>query len=392
MVARHRHRRLLQTGSGWTTPGQFGEIQVNPVRRRLALVDADGSAVEPIGIPLYDARSQYAIGDFVVRGATILRCTTAIGAPHAFNAAEWVEAGKSQADLKTFFDTVYSALGHNHDAAYAPLVHNHDLVYAPLVHNHDALYAPLVHNHDSVYGRLAAANTWTAGQNFLDIVNLQGTYTAVYGNLSVACGAGGFVPTIQGADIRGTGTTSVRVIANGSDQQARLELNNSVRDWLWYTQGGALIAHDLTAGAQRARIDSSGNFWVLQAFTAAGVIQSDVRVRAGGVLTGVELIPNGPDYRVQMPGGGAYVYRTDVNTLYLQVASANALSIDSNGLRWEPSSHTFLTDGIIRLRAFADAGLPSVTTYANGLIWSTTVSGRLWGTNDGATWKRIDMG
>ena len=50
--------------------------------------------------------------------------------------------------------TVFSAIGHNHDADYSAIGHNHDADYSAIGHNHDADYAAIDHNHDADYSAI----------------------------------------------------------------------------------------------------------------------------------------------------------------------------------------------------------------------------------------------
>ena len=59
-----------------------------------------------------------------------------------------------RAALRTYFNTLYAAITHNHDGAYAIASHNHDAAYSPLSHAHDSNYAALNHTHDSAYSAL----------------------------------------------------------------------------------------------------------------------------------------------------------------------------------------------------------------------------------------------
>lgn len=388
MVARHRHRRLLTTGAGWVTPGQFGEIQVNPVRRRLAIVDADGSVVEPIGIPTYDARSKYAVGDFVVRSATILRCTTAIDPPEAFNAAHWVEVGKSQADLETYFDTQYADIAHLHTGVYSPVGHNHDASYAAIGHNHDASYASITHNHDATYGRLANSNTWTATNTFADVVNLAGSYAAVYGSLSVAGGSGGFVPASV-VHVRANTTTNVLIEATGSDQQARVELKNSLRDWIVYTQGGLLRVFDQTAGAERLNILTDGTTNVAQNFRVGGsLLLAAGAIRANNDTTfGLSAASN----QRRLDFSSFAVWYADMGTGVLSWfwSGANRFQLGPSGEASLPGVGVNLWNaaGHLGTRGYTFGTLPSAAAHGGSIVFVVDAGpGYCIGWSNGTNW------
>lgn len=71
-----------------------------------------------------------------------------------------------KATLKDFFDTIYSAVGHNHDGVYSLTSHNHDGVYSLIGHNHDGVYSLVSHNHDSSYVALSGNQTITGFKTF----------------------------------------------------------------------------------------------------------------------------------------------------------------------------------------------------------------------------------
>lgn len=74
-----------------------GEIAFNLAKMQMAVGSA-GAKVELIAVRFFQATSTYAVGDFAVNAGTLLRCSTAITVPHAFNSAEWGGAAGGLSD------------------------------------------------------------------------------------------------------------------------------------------------------------------------------------------------------------------------------------------------------------------------------------------------------
>jgi hypothetical protein len=74
-----------------------------------------------------------------------------------------------KATLKNAFDSIYSAIDHNHNADYAAISHDHDTDYAVTDHDHDSDYAAINHAHsgmissvtDGMFNLDATSNTLT---------------------------------------------------------------------------------------------------------------------------------------------------------------------------------------------------------------------------------------
>jgi len=74
-----------------------------------------------------------------------------------------------KATLKNAFDSIYSAIDHNHNADYAAISHDHDTDYAVIDHDHDSDYAAINHAHsgmissvtDGMFNLDATSNTLT---------------------------------------------------------------------------------------------------------------------------------------------------------------------------------------------------------------------------------------
>jgi hypothetical protein len=60
-----------------------------------------------------------------------------------------------KAALRTYFNSLYALVSHNHDEAYAAVSHNHDASYSSIGHNHDSAYSAIGHNHDDAYAALS---------------------------------------------------------------------------------------------------------------------------------------------------------------------------------------------------------------------------------------------
>lgn len=94
MTSHYRHRRSAIAANAFPSTLEPGEIAVNTANRQIAAGDANsgslGSPLVLLAVRVFDARAQYAIGDFVVQGGQLYRAT-APSAPGAFTPANWVQ-------------------------------------------------------------------------------------------------------------------------------------------------------------------------------------------------------------------------------------------------------------------------------------------------------------
>lgn len=93
MTSQYRHRRTSSPTTAFPATIEPGEIAVNTANRQIAVGDAQsglplGQPLQLIGMRFFDARAQYALGDFVVQANNIYRAKALI-APGAFNASQW---------------------------------------------------------------------------------------------------------------------------------------------------------------------------------------------------------------------------------------------------------------------------------------------------------------
>lgn len=260
MVGRVQHRRFSTAAAGWSATLKYGEVSVNPVRRRMAVGDTDGTVREMLAVTFYDARSQYAVGDVVLQASLVYKCNTTIGTPEAFNASKWDQITYTQGTLETYFNTKYSLLTHNHDATYAALGHNHDATYAALGHNHDGTYSLVGHNHDATYAALSHNHDSTYvnvnGDTMSGTLTI-GAATALIANGKISVNAGA-TPT---GDIHVKNTSEAQILVEstaGSTTKARLDLKNTGRAWSVYGDSTTLVLRDETGTSNKVTLTAGG--------------------------------------------------------------------------------------------------------------------------------------
>lgn len=92
MASHYRHRRTSTAATPFPTPVEPGEIVANTANRQLVIGDAAsatlGQPLALLAVRFFDARAQYAVGDFVVQAGALYCANTAI-VPGAFNATQW---------------------------------------------------------------------------------------------------------------------------------------------------------------------------------------------------------------------------------------------------------------------------------------------------------------
>ena len=92
MTSQYRHRRISNPSTPFVNALEPGEIAVNTANRQIAVGDANsgsiGAPLALLAIRVFDARAQYAIGDFVIQAGLIYRANAAVS-PGAFNATQW---------------------------------------------------------------------------------------------------------------------------------------------------------------------------------------------------------------------------------------------------------------------------------------------------------------
>jgi len=119
MTSHYRHRRTSNPATGFSNPLEPGEIAANTANRQLAVGDAApgaiGSPLMLIAVRFFDARAQYAIGDFVVEAGALYRAKVTIS-PGAFNAANW-EQLSSDTQLRAYVDAQDAAITAAYQAA-----------------------------------------------------------------------------------------------------------------------------------------------------------------------------------------------------------------------------------------------------------------------------------
>jgi hypothetical protein len=107
MASQYRHRRTSDPTRAFPATIEPGEIAVNTANRQIAVGDANASTTgvpEPLlPVRYFDARAQYAAGDFVWQASALYRAKAAI-LPGAFNAANW-DVYSSDATIKAYADT-----------------------------------------------------------------------------------------------------------------------------------------------------------------------------------------------------------------------------------------------------------------------------------------------
>ena len=120
MTSRYRHRRTNTAATAFPSPVEPGELVINTANRQLVVGDADAAA---LGVPLsllavriFDARAQYAVGDFVVQAGVLYRANAAVN-PGAFNPAQWDAI--SAADVnKAYVDAADASLAASTQAGF----------------------------------------------------------------------------------------------------------------------------------------------------------------------------------------------------------------------------------------------------------------------------------
>jgi hypothetical protein len=113
MTSHYRHQRTSNPATPFPSPIEPGEIAVNTANRQIVVGDANaGSLGNPLmllAVRFFDARAQYAIGDFVINAGVLYRAKVAVS-PGAFNATNWaVYLDQSQA-VDTAGDTMTGPL------------------------------------------------------------------------------------------------------------------------------------------------------------------------------------------------------------------------------------------------------------------------------------------
>jgi hypothetical protein len=97
---------------------------VNTANRQLAVGDADlasPGAIKPLlGVRFFDAKAQYAVGDFVIQGGALYRSNAAI-TPAAFNATQW-DVFATNVTTKAYIDALTEAIVGDYEAADAALI------------------------------------------------------------------------------------------------------------------------------------------------------------------------------------------------------------------------------------------------------------------------------
>lgn len=183
---------------------------------------------------------------------------------------------------------------------------------------------------DRASGDATFGNRLTVGLNFnvAGIANLNQSsgYTAVYGNLSVAGGSGGFVPGIL-AHFRNGGFASALVETTGSGQQARIGIKAPGAEWIMYTSGGAMALHQIGA-ADRLIIGTDG-----------GVVVNGGNFYPRGGIFDINNVANHSIYwdgtsTIQMHDSGDYKFFTRASNTFGWVINNQTVGfVQSDGIR-----------------------------------------------------------
>ena len=92
MTSHYRHRRTSVPGILFNQL-EPGEIAVNTANRQLTVGDDDpasvGSPLPMLAVRVFDARSMYVAGEFVIQGGAFYRCKNDITSPAAFDPEQW---------------------------------------------------------------------------------------------------------------------------------------------------------------------------------------------------------------------------------------------------------------------------------------------------------------
>ena len=143
MTSHYRHRRTSAPATAFPNPVEPGEIAVNTANRQLAVGDAAsgslGSPLMLIAVRYFDARAQYATGEFVAQAGVIYRAKAAV-VPGAFNATQW-DAFSSDTTIKGYADAGDAAVTAAFQAADTTLQTN---INAKVSKGGDSMSGPLV--------------------------------------------------------------------------------------------------------------------------------------------------------------------------------------------------------------------------------------------------------
>ena len=124
MPSQYRHRRSSNPASAFPGAIEPGEIAVNTANRQLVVGDANasslGTTLALLATRMFDARGQYAVGDYAWNGGQLYRAKATIS-PGAFNSANWDQVwtdaqSKAYADagdaaVTTAFQNADTAIG-----------------------------------------------------------------------------------------------------------------------------------------------------------------------------------------------------------------------------------------------------------------------------------------
>jgi hypothetical protein len=106
MTSHYRHRRTSAPATPFPASVEPGEIAVNTANRQMVVGDAAsaslGAPLPLLPVRFFDARAQYAAGDFAMQAGALYRAKAAL-VPGAFNATQW-DAYSSDATIKAYAD------------------------------------------------------------------------------------------------------------------------------------------------------------------------------------------------------------------------------------------------------------------------------------------------
>lgn len=231
---------------------------------------------------------------------------------------------------------------------------------------------------DTMSGGLTVGGAFQANgnANILGIANLQGSYTAIYGDASVCGNGGAFVPSSQ-LHVGDFGITTALIQARDASQ-ARVQWSVPSRAIIIYQQGdgSTFDGFDLTAGRTMFSYPTNpaSEAQVHQPFRVNGYAVVSGRIMALND-SGFELNGGGSDRYIRFgaaSSGGRYIQVLHSSGQYLIQNGGAQLRIDGDGSLTQNGVHTFLdTNGHIIHRVYTVGTRPgSAPNAGRSVIFS----------------------